>query len=222
MPTRTAQVTCQATFSSCRSYRYTLTRTWDSDEHKLLFVMLNPSYATEVLNDSTVMLYQNVAYAIARLADLPNNTRVAEMPQFGSFRVCNLYAWIATDTTGLRSSCGRLIGPRNDDVINASCEWADHIVCAWGGSRLKSKVRRDNVKEMIRRSGKPVWRFNCASDSKQPCHPLAFRQMDADLPENTPAFHKLIANLRRWHIPADQEVTGHGVPGHGRTRPQDT
>ena len=203
MPTREAQVSCEAVFSNCGCYRYTLTRTWEPDQHKLLFVMLNPSYASEVLNDSTVMLCQNVTYAIERQADLPDNTRIAEMPRFGSFRVCNLFAWMATDTTGLRSSCSRLIGPRNDDFIRDSCRWADHIVCAWGGSRLKSKIRRGTVREIIGRSRKPVWRFNRATASNAPCHPLAFSQMDADLPNNTPAFQKLIANLRRWQLSAD-------------------
>lgn len=204
MPTQTAQITSQAKFSTCGSYRYTLTRTWNPDKPKLLFVMLNPSFATEALNDNTVMLCQNVAYAIGRLANLPENRRVAAMPKFGSFRVCNLYAWIATDTTGLRSSCERLIGPLNNDIIDRSCrEWADHIVCAWGSSRLKNKARRHHVQGIVRRSDKPVWRFNDAANSAQPCHPLAFSKMDADLPEGTPGFHKLYANLRCWHIPAN-------------------
>lgn len=205
MPTQTVKVISQAKFSTCGSYRYTLTRTWDPNKPKLLFVMLNPSCATEVLNDRTVMYCQNVAYAIGRRDDLPANPRVAAMPpQFGSFRVCNLYAWIATDTKGLRSSCEQLIGPLNDNIIDKSCgKWADHIVCAWGSSRLKNKARRHHVQDIVRRSDKPVWRFDDAANSEQPCHPLAFGRMDADLQEGTPGFHKLYANLRRWYIPAN-------------------
>ena len=162
MPTQHAQLICEATFSCSGSYRYTLSRTWDDDAPKLLFVMLNPSHATDVINDATVMLCQNVAYALGRLDDLPKNPCISAMPAFESFRVCNLFARIATDTTGLRTSGQRLIGPRNDEFIAESCQWADHIVCAWGGSRLKSKARRRDVKGLIPGSRKPVWRFNPA------------------------------------------------------------
>lgn len=194
---------CEATFSCCGSYRYTLTRTWDADAPKLLFVLLNPSRASDVLNDLTVMHCQNVAYALGRLGDLPENPRISEMPAFGSYRVCNLFAWIATDTTGLTTSCPQLIGPQNDRFIAQSCGWADHIVCAWGSSRLKSKPRRRDVESLIRDHDKPVWRFNPVAGQRDPCHPLAFGTMDANPPNNPPAFHKLIANLRRWQVPSD-------------------
>ena len=43
-----------AVYSDCESYRYMLTRTWDPGGDKALFIMLNPSTATEVQNDPTV------------------------------------------------------------------------------------------------------------------------------------------------------------------------
>mgnify|MGYP006173989833 CR=1 FL=1 len=43
-----------AVYSPCESYRYLLTRIWDVAGEKALFVMLNPSTATEVQNDPTV------------------------------------------------------------------------------------------------------------------------------------------------------------------------
>lgn len=43
-----------AIYSDCENYRYSLTRTWDTNNRKILFIMLNPSTATEIQNDPTV------------------------------------------------------------------------------------------------------------------------------------------------------------------------
>ena len=43
-----------AVYSPCERYRYLLTRAWDAKGPKALFIMLNPSTATEVQNDPTV------------------------------------------------------------------------------------------------------------------------------------------------------------------------
>ena len=43
-----------AVYSDCERYRYLLTRVWDETRPRALFVMLNPSTATEVQNDPTV------------------------------------------------------------------------------------------------------------------------------------------------------------------------
>ena len=63
-----------AVYSPCETYRYELTRTWDPDGGKVLFVMLNPSTATEVQNDPTVERCERRARALG----------------FGGFRVCNI------------------------------------------------------------------------------------------------------------------------------------
>lgn len=39
-----------AIYSDCEKYRYSLTRIWDADGRKALFVMLNPSTATDAVN----------------------------------------------------------------------------------------------------------------------------------------------------------------------------
>lgn len=36
-----------AVYSDCEIYRYSLTRIWDADAPRVMFVMLNPSKATE-------------------------------------------------------------------------------------------------------------------------------------------------------------------------------
>ena len=53
-----------AVYSQCELYRYTLTRTWDAHGQKVLFVMLNPSTATEIQNDPTVERCERRARAL--------------------------------------------------------------------------------------------------------------------------------------------------------------
>ena len=43
-----------AHYSPCELYRYDLTRIWNEAAPKLLFIMLNPSTATELKNDPTI------------------------------------------------------------------------------------------------------------------------------------------------------------------------
>ena len=104
-----------AIYSDCEKYRYALTRTWDAEGGKVLFVMLNPSTATEVQNDPTVERCERRAHALG----------------FGAFRVCNIFAYRATDPRDMRTQDDPN-GPDNDAAILEAADWADAIVCAWG------------------------------------------------------------------------------------------
>jgi len=66
-----------AQYSDCERYRYALTRVWDPAGRKALFIMLNPSTATEFQNDPTVERCERRARALG----------------FGAFRVTNIFAW---------------------------------------------------------------------------------------------------------------------------------
>ncbi len=43
-----------ATLSEDRRYRYRLTREWDQEKPKVLFIGLNPSTADEIEDDATI------------------------------------------------------------------------------------------------------------------------------------------------------------------------
>ena len=43
-----------AVYSDCERYRYALSRVWDETGPRVLFIMLNPSKATERQNDPTI------------------------------------------------------------------------------------------------------------------------------------------------------------------------
>lgn len=89
-----------ATYSDCERYRYSLVRTWDPEGKRALFVMLNPSTATEVQNDPTVERCERRARTLG----------------FGSFEVTNIFAWRDTDPKAMRAATDP-VGPLNDDAI---------------------------------------------------------------------------------------------------------
>lgn len=142
-----------AIYSECERYRYLLTRTWDGDGRKALFVMLNPSTATEVQNDPTVERCERRARALG----------------FGAFRVCNIFAWRDTDPRRMRQAADP-VGPANDAAIRDSCHWADTVVCAWGthGEYLN---RGPEVETLMRKTGVPLYHLGL-SKAGHPKHPL--------------------------------------------------
>jgi hypothetical protein len=142
-----------AVYSDCERYRYLLTRVWDSGGTKALFVMLNPSTATEVQNDPTVERCERRARTLGH----------------GAFRVCNIFAWRDTDPKAMRRAADP-VGPANDAAIAESCLWADIVVCAWGthGGHLG---RGPEVERLMRGTGRDLHHLGLTRDG-HPKHPL--------------------------------------------------
>lgn len=142
-----------AVYSDCERYRYSLTRTWDSAKGSVLFVMLNPSTATEIQNDPTVERCERRARALG----------------FGGFTVCNIFAWRDTDPFAMRRAAAP-IGPENDAAIRAAAAQAQQIVAAWGthGAHLD---RGPEVEILLRATGRPLTHLGL-SKAGHPKHPL--------------------------------------------------
>jgi len=142
-----------AVYSDCEQYRYSLTRTWDSDADRVLFVMLNPSTATELQNDPTVERCERRARALG----------------YGAFQVCNIFAYRATDPRDMRAQDDPT-GPANDAAILKAAKWANDIVCAWGthGEHLN---RGPEVAKLLRRKKLPLTHLGL-SKAGHPKHPL--------------------------------------------------
>ncbi|MGC9369117.1 MAG: DUF1643 domain-containing protein [Paracoccaceae bacterium] len=156
MITRTHQkgdAASTAVYSDCEAYRYSLTRTWDPAGRRALFVMLNPSTATEVQNDPTVERCERRARALG----------------FGAFRVTNIFAFRATDPRVMRAA-GDPVGPANDAAIAESAPWADQIICAWG-THGEHMDRGPAVETLLRATGRPLWHLGL-SKAGHPKHPL--------------------------------------------------
>ncbi|MGC8203345.1 DUF1643 domain-containing protein [Aliiroseovarius sp. PTFE2010] len=142
-----------AIYSDCENYRYALTRIWDPDGRRALFIMLNPSTATEVQNDPTVERCERRARALG----------------FGGFRVTNIFAWRDTDPRKMRAAADP-IGPQNDQTIVESVPLADQVICAWGthGAHLE---RGPHVERLLRQTGAPLFHLGL-SKAGHPKHPL--------------------------------------------------
>lgn len=142
-----------ATYSACLRYRYALTRTWDPERPRLLYVMLNPSTATEAASDPT----------IARCE------RRADRLGYGAFRAVNLFALRETDPDRLKRAASPE-GPDNDDQIAAAADWADDLLVAWGVHGAH-RGRNSAVLSRLAASGKPLMTLGLTRDG-HPRHPL--------------------------------------------------
>ena len=146
---------CQssALYSPCETYRYALTRQWDKNAAKLLFIMLNPSTATETKNDPTIERCERRALALG----------------FGAFRACNLFAFRATDPRAMKKAKDPL-GPDNLAFLLASARWADTILCAWGthGAHMGMGPA---IKSLLTQEGFPLHHLGLSKHG-HPKHPL--------------------------------------------------
>ncbi len=142
-----------AEYSDCEKYRYKLTRIWEPAGRKVLFVMLNPSTATEVQNDPTVERCERRARTLG----------------YGGFRVTNIFAWRDTDHKAMRAALDP-VAPANDAAILEGTTWADTVVAAWGthGAHLDRGV---HVEALLRASAQPVYHLGITKDG-HPKHPL--------------------------------------------------
>ena len=142
-----------ALYSDCETYRYALTRVWDAALPKVMFVMLNPSKATEVQNDPTIERCERRARALG----------------FGGFRATNIFAYRATDPRDMRAAKDPE-GPDNVQVLRDGMIWADTVICAWG-THGEHKGQGPKVAELLRETGKPLFHLGL-SKAGHPKHPL--------------------------------------------------
>lgn len=142
-----------AVYSDCERYRYSLTRVWDDAGRKVLFVMLNPSTATEVQNDPTVERCERRARTLG----------------FGGFCVTNIFAWRDTDPRNMKAATDP-IGPANDATILQGAVWADQVIAAWG-THGAHQDRGAEVAELLKGCGVPIVHLGL-SKAGHPKHPL--------------------------------------------------
>jgi hypothetical protein len=157
-----------ARFSVDRRYRYVLGREFEApaqgdllsgweqpaDRRVLLFVMLNPSVASERVDDPTLRRCMGFAH---------------EWGGFQRLEVVNLFSLVATDPRELRRADDP-IGPRTDALIRRSARDADRIVTAWGAHGGFGD-RAGHVLALLRRAGRPLFHLGLTQDG-HPRHPL--------------------------------------------------
>ncbi|MBT9384141.1 DUF1643 domain-containing protein [Pseudooceanicola sp. CBS1P-1] len=144
-----------ALYSPCERYRYALSREW-AEGARILYVMLNPSTATETQNDPTVERCERRARTLG----------------YGGFRVCNLFAWRETSPALLKKA-SEPIGPENDRLLREAADWIGPdglILCGWGvhGSHMG---RGAEVKALLKGTGRRLAHLGLTKDG-EPRHPL--------------------------------------------------
>jgi len=121
-----------ATFSSCRTWRYVLWRTWGSAA-PAVFIGLNPSTADETEDDPTIR--RCIGYAQAWGA--------------GGLRMLNLYGIRSTDPRPVfDGSISDPVGPDNNRHILGESMAASVVVAAWGAFP-GAVARGDRVAAML-------------------------------------------------------------------------
>lgn len=142
-----------AVYSADSLYRYALVREWNPLVPKLVVIGLNPSTATESVNDPTIT-------RLVRRA----NAMVA-----GGLVMLNLFAYRATDPMVMKSVPDP-IGPANDIALRVLCKGAPIVLGAWGNDGTFRK-RSDQVTRLLLDVGVSLHALAITKQG-QPQHPL--------------------------------------------------
>lgn len=116
------KIEIQSYFSDDLQHRYYLKRKYHSDKYsyliqrKLCYILINPSYADELLFDKTNMLASNIG--------------VRE--NFNEVVILNMYSLITKDKKFLMKKLGIAYDSINDATILNECLEAEQIILSWG------------------------------------------------------------------------------------------
>jgi hypothetical protein len=121
-----------ADFSSCGSFRYSLTRTWNYLLPRMLFVTLTPGMADGEQDDSMVRKCIGFAHRNGH----------------GGFELVSLFAHRVKRVEDLAAD-GFKVGEHNDAAIIVAARNTETIVCAWGANVRKGPCR-DRAAEVVR------------------------------------------------------------------------
>ncbi|MBS0990012.1 MAG: DUF1643 domain-containing protein [Acetobacter okinawensis] len=136
-------------------YRYTLRRVWEEGRPMVMWLMMNPSVATEHGDDRTVAKCQRYARAWG----------------YGGLFVGNTFAYRCTDQTRLLETPDP-VGPGNDAALLDMARKADLVVAAYGSPHHKGlRARGPQVVQMLQSHGIAVCALRLSAGGR-PCHPL--------------------------------------------------
>ncbi|MCT4508240.1 MAG: DUF1643 domain-containing protein [Tepidibacter sp.] len=133
MPTiQKSIIKTEACFSKDRLHRYILRKEWDKNKKKAMIIMINPSYADELLMDYTTM------YVINNLLKLG----------FGSVEIVNIFSRIDIKIN-VNDSIEKLMDKENDIHILKAADKVDNIIIAWGKVGVNNKKIQERQKEVF-------------------------------------------------------------------------
>lgn len=133
-------------------YRYRLTRIWDENKEVVGVIMLNPSKATSLKTDNTIMNLIN--YLIEK--------------DYGGVDIVNMYAYMCRDPKKLKHR-DQSYESLNDSFITQVASERNIFIIAW---RHKENIRRKREIEMLLSPYKSKLKCFEDSDGISPRHPL--------------------------------------------------
>lgn len=149
-----------ANFSPCRTWRYTLHRSWADkplfgpiSPGIVMFIGLNPSTADEYNDDPTVR--RCIGYARAW--------------GYNRMIMTNIFAFRATYPSDMKAAADP-VGPENDKWLLACAKEAALVVAAWGNDGA-FRGRSRQVLEMMAREGVQLMCLQM-TQAGEPGHPL--------------------------------------------------
>jgi hypothetical protein len=149
-----------AEFSDDKTLRFSLTKTWNSDKPKALFILLNPSKADVVRMDNT---FCNI---VNQSIDL----------DFGSVTLVNLFPLMATDSKKLTGKL-ELGKEENLKIISREIISINDIFIAWGTDNNKYRQRKLEIELILKKHG--AKNVRCWFD-KNKSHPKHLRIVGKD------------------------------------------
>lgn len=137
-------------------YRYRLKRVWDATRPLIMWVMMNPSVATETGDDRTVAKCQRYARAWG----------------YGGMYVGNSFAYRCTNQKRLLEVPDP-IGPHNDShLLEMACH-AEKVVLAYGTPQAKDlRARGTEVARLLSQAGHAITALRLSRKGGRPEHPL--------------------------------------------------
>lgn len=128
----------EAIFSECESHRYVLRKVFNSDKKelnkgKLIFFLLNPSFADELLVDKANRIASNIAIN----------------KKFNELVILNLFSVITSNSDCPLEKLSKNKFSENNYFIKKELESAAQIIIAWG-TKNKYKRRKKCVRDIIK------------------------------------------------------------------------
>lgn len=144
-----------AKISDCGNYRYSLSRIWDKDKEKVMFLMLNPSTADANENDPTIRRCMGFAKSWG----------------YGGLLVGNLFQYRSTNPDHLLK-CENPIGHDNEEVLFELSQQCHKVILAYGNDHIIQKLgQRFPSYDAFREIKKPLYYLEFSKDGV-PVHPL--------------------------------------------------
>jgi len=149
-------ITKSAVISNCQKYRYSLTRVWDDNKERVLFIMLNPSTADANTDDPTIRRCIGFAKDWG----------------YGGIYVINLFALRATNPKELLNAPD-VVGDENEKWFKRMSALAHLVVCAWGNGDIVDKLLKqlNHAWKPLTHISKPLHYIQLSNDGI-PKHPL--------------------------------------------------